>query len=98
MALGSNRYSDFTTLIDPKNFKALKRLPAAKGTQYVSLNEDFTEAYVSSRIAGAFSVYDLATMREVARKTGFPPIDQAIYVSFERGIQASSVSESNSRK
>lgn len=98
LALGTNRYSEFTTVIDPKTFKALKRLPAAKGTHYVSLNEDFTEAYVSSRIGGAFSVYDLASMREVARKGGFPPIDQAIYVSFERGIQASSISESNSRK
>lgn len=98
LALGTNRYSEFTTVIDPKNFKALKRLPAGKGTHYVSLNEDFTEAYVSSRIAGSFSVYDLASMKEVARKTGFPPIDQAIYVSFERGIQATSISESNSKK
>lgn len=98
LALGTNRYSEFTTLIDPTTFKALKRLPAAKGTHYVSLNQDFTEAYVSSRIGGAFSVYDLASMTEVARKTGFPPIDQAIYVSFERGIQASSVSESGAAK
>lgn len=98
LALGTNRYSEFTTVIDPKNFRALKRLPAAKGTHYVSLNQDFTEAYVSSRIGGAFSVYDLTTMREVARKTGFPPIDQAIYVSFQRGVQASSVAESGAAK
>lgn len=98
LALGTNRYSDFTTLIDPNTFTALKRIPAGKGTHYVSFNEDFTLGYVSSRLAGTFSVYDLAKTAEVARKSGHGQLDQAVHIAFERGVQAHAMSESGDRK
>lgn len=99
VVLGTNRYSEFVTVINPNPpFNVIKRIPAGKGTHYVTLNEDATLAYVSSRIAGTFSVYNLANLTEVARKTGFPPIDQAIYISFDNGIRASLVSEAGDAK
>lgn len=99
LAIGTNRYSPFATVINPKPpFNIIKRIPAGRGTHYVWLNEDSTEAYVSSRIHGSVSVYDLASLREVARKGGFKPIDQAAYVSFERKIVASTVDESGDPK
>lgn len=99
LAIGSNRYSDFTTVVNPNPpFNVIKRIPAGMGTHYVFLNEDSTQAYVSSRIEGSFSVYDLASLTEVARKGGFKPIDQAAYVWFESKVVASSVSESGDAK
>lgn len=98
MAIGTNRYSEFATVIDPNTFKPLKRIPAGKGTHYVTFNEGFTTAYVSSRLAGSFSVYDMATLKEVARKPGFNQLDQAVYMSFNRKLRASSVSESGDLK
>lgn len=99
LAIGTNRYSPFATVINPNPpFNVIKRIPAGRGTHYVWLNEDSTEAYVSSRIHGSVSVYDLASLREVARKGGFKPIDQAAYVSFERKIVASTVDESGDPK
>lgn len=99
LVLGTNRYSEFTTVINQNPpFNVIKRISAGKGTHYVTLNEDATQAYVSSRIAGTFSVYDLANLREVARKSGFLPVDQAVYVSFDNGIRASATAESGERK
>lgn len=99
LAIGTNRYSPFTTVINPKPpFNVIKRIPAGVGTHYVWLNEDSTEAYVSSRIEGSFSIYDLAKLKEVARKGGFKPIDQAAYVSFARKLVATSVGESGDAK
>ena len=95
MAIGTNRYSPFTTVINPKPpFNVIKKIPAGMGTHYVWLNHDATEAYVSSRIEGSFSIYDLGQLKEVARKGGFGPIDQAAYVSFEKKIVATSMTES----
>ena len=95
MAIGTNRYSSFTTVINPNPpFNVIKRIPAGKGTHYVWLNHDASEAYVSSRIEGSFSIYDLRQLKEVARKGGFGPIDQAAFVSFEKKTVASSVTES----
>lgn len=69
LAIGTNRYSPFATVINPKPlFNVIKRIPAGKGTHYVWLNEDSTQAYISSRIQGSVSVYDLASLKEVARK------------------------------
>lgn len=99
LAIGTNRYSPFTTVINPKPpFNVIKRIPAGTGTHYVWLNEDSTQAYVSSRIEGSFSIYDLAKLQEVARKGGFKPIDQAAYVSFARKVVATSVGESGDPK
>lgn len=99
VVIGTNRYSPFTTVINPNPpFDVIKRIPAGKGTHYVWLNEDSTQAYVSSRVEGTFSVYDLASLTEVARKAGFKPIDQAAYISFERKVEASSVGESGDVK
>ena len=95
MAIGTNRYSPFTTVINPKPpFNVIKKIPAGMGTHYVWLNHDATEAYVSSRIEGSFSIYDLGGLKEVARKGGFGPIDQAAYVSFEKKMVATSMTES----
>lgn len=99
VVIGTNRYSAFTTVINPNPpFNVIKRIPAGLGTHFVWLNEDSTQAYVSSRIEGTFSVYDLKSLTEVARKTGFKPIDQAAYISFDRKVVASSVSESGDPK
>lgn len=99
LAIGTNRYSPFTTLINPKPpFNVIKRIPAGMGTHYVWFNEDSTRAFVSSRIEGSFSIHDLRDRREVARKGSFGPIDQAAYVSFQRRMVASSVGESGDAK
>lgn len=98
MAIGSNRYSEFATVINPTTFQAVKRIPAGKGTHYLTFNESFTTAYVSSRLAGSFSVYDLATLKEVARKPGFGQLDQAVYIGFDRKLRASAMSESGDVK
>lgn len=98
-ALGTNRYSPFVTEINPQPpFNVIKRIPHGVGTHYVWLNEDATEAYVSSRIEGSFSIIDLASMTEVARKGGFKPIDQAAYVTFTKETVARSVGESGDPK
>lgn len=99
MALGTNRYSRFVSLINPQPpFNVIKRIPAGLGTHYVWLNEDATQAYVSSRIEGSFSIIDLRSRNEVARKGKFGPIDQAAYVSFTQEIVARSVGESGDPK
>ena len=99
LAIGTNRYSAFTTVINPKPpFNVIKRIPAGMGTHYVWFNKDSTQATVSSRIEGSFSIYDLARLKEVARKGGFPPIDKAAIVSFTRQTVASSISESGDPK
>lgn len=98
-AIGTNRYSPFATIINPQPpFNVIKRIPAGVGTHYVFLNEDATEAYVSSRIEGSFSVYDLTSLTEVARKGGFGPIDQAAYVWFSKETVARSIGESGDAK
>jgi DNA-binding beta-propeller fold protein YncE len=99
LAIGTNRYSPFATVINPKPpFNVIKRISAGMGTHYVWLNADSTEAYVSSRIEGSFSIFDLASLKEVARKGGFKPIDQTAYISFNRKVIASSVGESGDAK
>ncbi len=98
-AIGTNRYSPFATVINPQPpFNVIKRIPAGMGTHYVWFNQDSTEAYVSSRIEGSFSVYDLASLNEVARKGNFGPIDQAAYVSFQTKLTATSIGESGDPK
>lgn len=85
-AIGTNRYSDFTTLIDPEPpFKAGRRIPAGLGTHYITFNEDYTKGYVSSRIEGSFSVYDMKSLTEETRVPGFNSMDMAVYVWFKRG-------------
>lgn len=99
LAIGTNRYSPFTTVINPRPpFNVIKRIPAGMGTHYVWLNENSTEAFISSRIEGSFSIYDLARLKEVARKGRFGPIDQAAYVSFTIRLVATSSSESGDPK
>ena len=81
LAFATNRYSSHTTVVDPTPpFNVIKQIPAALGTHFVTFNEDWTKGYVSSRIAGEFSVYDMATLTEETRVPGFPLLDTANYV------------------
>lgn len=87
LVIGTNRYSAFTTIINPNPpFNILKRIPAGNGTHYVTFDEYYKKAYVSSRLAGTFSVYDMETLTEESRvTTDIPGLDQAYYVWKEDG-------------
>ena len=87
LLIGTNRYSAFTTVINPKPpFNVLKRIPAGNGTHYVMFDQYYKKAYVSSRLAGTFSVYDLETLNEESRvTTDIPGLDQAYYIWKEDG-------------
>ncbi len=85
----TNRYDPFVT-VAKLNGGAVptfhKQIPVGlDGTHFITFNEPFTKAYVSSRPGGGYSVVDVATqVNEVSIPVGQGP-DQATYVFTRNG-------------
>ncbi|MBI3686031.1 MAG: hypothetical protein HY241_01615 [Actinobacteria bacterium] len=90
-ALVTSRYDYFVVVAklngqQPPTF--VKRInQTARGSHFITFDEDFEKGYLSQRPGGAFSVLDLASLTTIADSVPVGPSpEQATYVWFEHGV------------
>jgi YVTN family beta-propeller protein len=65
LGLGTARFSDRMTVVDPRHPALLRTIATAPGSHLLTFNQDWTLAFVSCRAGNAVSVIDLRTMTDV---------------------------------